>query len=833
MLSWREMNNAARTSGLWFAAGILLVGCRVRPPPAPDVLLGACLERAEICHLHLEVEEFEGPWRVQQNLTPYYGHGFRTSNASGVATAILQAQVRLKKGRYRVFTRGYADRTHDRGWRVVVGTSTLAATHQARPTGKVGFEWAFAGEVEVPGGTAVLRIEDRGSYYETADAVILTQHADFDPRKSEPSLAAFPAKQAVKASLNEVLLRARRYSARSRLRSPAPKAEQRAVTRERILTSLGLRPEPPRTPLKAQVQGILQLEGYRIERLVFESRPNMPISAHVYVPQGPGPFPAMLSVVGHFTRDGKMAPEAAVRAHNLARQGVLTLTFDPFGQGERRAPGHSHRTSLRLGLTGHTNMSIMVWDSSRAIDYLLTRPDVDPTRIGVTGASGGGLNTLLLSVFDARLSLSVPVAYVTQFSKIMASRLTHDSCTVLPELAGYTDMGELAALFAPKPQLLMAGHRDRHFPVTGTKVAFRQAQDVYRGLGAQEALRIETFDVGHGYQEKLREQMYGFVEQQWSGGSGAPRAEEIKPPAKLDSNLYVFGSRKIPSGTTSPDGLAHSWAQQAVAALPAPKALDRAKLRAALKARLQGQLPELKAHISRGGPVANAHGLTIEAWRIRVTPGVELPAFFYQGPAGAPIAVIVDGSGYVSPAALASAATLGMSALHVSLRGWGELLEKEWLLVSDNSMLGDPLLGQRAQELAAIRGAFQADPKLPQGPMFLVGIGGPGGAVTLFSQAVYGAYDAAVVGPTPSSYLETFVRELPEMMMVFGILSDADFPQVARLAADKPLGWSTDWEKLKEQSPKWHRELKAKVRAPLDPISMRSALIQGAALVRP
>ncbi len=809
-------------------------GCKARPVVSVTSLLGACAEDGPLksCHLHLEVEEFQGDWRAQRNIAGYYGHGFRTSNANGVASTNLQARVRLTKGRYRVFARGYVDRKHDRRWRVVVGTSTLAATHQARPKGRDGFEWQFAGEVEVQGGIVDVRIEDRGDYYETADALILTQLSKFDPQQTEPALTVFGSKPALKASLDEVLRRSKRYGARSRLRDVESNwAKRSAHTRQRVLTSLGLQPPPPRTELKAKVQGILQRDGYRIERLVFESRPNMPVSAHVYVPQGPGPFPAMLSVVGHFTKHGKMAPGAAVRAHNLARQGILTLTFDPFGQGERNVAGHNHRVSLRLGLSGHTNMSIMVWDSSRAIDYLLTRPDVDPARIGVTGSSGGGLNALLLSVFDSRVSVSVPVAYVTQFSKIMASRLTHDACTGLPELAGYTDMGELAALFAPKPQLLLAGLRDKHFPAAGTEAAFRQAQGVYRGLNANESLRLKTFDVGHGYQKPLREQMYGFVQQQWLGGSGQPRPEELGPASEVDSDLYVFGSKKVSSASTSPDELAKTWAEGAVAELPGPKTLDLHRTREDLKKRLQGQLPEYLAKITKRGPAPNPQGLKIEAWRIRVAPGVDLAAFFYRGPEDGPIAVIIDGADRVSPAPLAAAAQLGMSALHVSLRGWGELADNEWLLVFDNAMLGDPLLGQRARELAAIHKAFRVDPGLPQGPMILVGLGGLGGTVGLFTQALYGVYDAAVLGPTPSSYLETFERELPEMMMVFGILKLADFPQVARLAAQRPLAWSTDWDKLKTRSPQWHRALKTRVATPMQPLSLRAALMQGAALV--
>src|SRR6185312_4374268 len=172
-------------------------------------------------------------------------------------------------------------------------------------------------------------------------------------------------------------------------------------------------PLPPRTPLNARVTGSLERGAYRVEKVLFESRPGFPVAANLYLPAGTGKRPAVVGACGHWP-DGKAALQYQAFAQGLARQGYVVLIFDPIGQGERLQypdanlrgtlpPGgvaEHLRAGAQMQLVGEFLGTWMAWDGIRALDYLLTRPEVDPTRVGVTGNSGGGTQTSWLCALD-------------------------------------------------------------------------------------------------------------------------------------------------------------------------------------------------------------------------------------------------------------------------------------------------------------------------------------------------------------------------------------------------------------------------------------------------
>jgi hypothetical protein len=218
-----------------------------------------------------------------------------------------------------------------------------------------------------------------------------------------------------------------------------------------LAKALGLHPTPPRTDLRAQITGVLQREGYRIEKLRYESRPGVLVTAHLYIPDGVGPFPVVLSPHGHWEMK-KATPWVQARGIGLALLGIACLIID--------SPGHSwdnHEWNERAGLGTHDDPFLCmgapvqgqyVWDIVRGLDYCESRTDLDAKRVGITGTSGGGTATILASAFDERIYASAPVCAATS----MAIG-PHNGCLCnhLSALMEIGDRADILAMRAPKP----------------------------------------------------------------------------------------------------------------------------------------------------------------------------------------------------------------------------------------------------------------------------------------------------------------------------------------------------------------------------------------------
>ncbi len=221
---------------------------------------------------------------------------------------------------------------------------------------------------------------------------------------------------------------------RAAIRTPAALEERNRFVRSKFVEMLvgqvhdlpwagrGPAPLAERTPLRPVVVKTAERDGYRVENVMFESRPNFFVTANLYVPtSGKGPFPAIISPCGHYPL-GRMQPDYQFVYLNLVKAGFVVLGYDPIGQGERRhywnpetaeteanlGPVYEHSMPGQLLLLGGENLTAyMVWDGMRAIDYLLTRPEVDREKIGCAGHSGGGTLTLFISALDERVRCAV------------------------------------------------------------------------------------------------------------------------------------------------------------------------------------------------------------------------------------------------------------------------------------------------------------------------------------------------------------------------------------------------------------------------------------------
>lgn len=330
---------------------------------------------------------------------------------------------------------------------------------------------------------------------------------------------------------------------------------RRIEVRQQLLVSLGLDPLPPRTPLHDRVVGVTEGDGYRIERLIFEPRPGFRAPALLYRPSATQePMPAVLYSEGHWMRLGKSHELIQSFCIGLAKLGCVVLVFDPIGQGERGASfeDHGHAELLPIGMSQE---GLMVWEHMRAVDYLLTRTDVDGNRIGLTGASGGGLSTVYVAAVDDRIAAAVPVCYVTSFARFLRVMRglnwnnMGDLCNQVPKVIAYAEMAGLCGLIWPRPLLFINGLQDPQFPVAGARDVLDRLRPLYDSIDpARVDLRV--VDAGHGYDQAMREAAYGwFLRWLRHEGDGSPVTE---PPHRIrpagDSALHCFRRRPLPSG---------------------------------------------------------------------------------------------------------------------------------------------------------------------------------------------------------------------------------------------------------------------------------------------
>ena len=289
--------------------------------------------------------------------------------------------------------------------------------------------------------------------------------------------------------------------------------------RRRIKECFG--PWPEKTPLNPRTTGTVERDAYRIEKVIFESRPGFLVTANLYVPRGRTfPLPGVVGTCGH-SDNGKAAEPYQSFAQGLARLGYVTLIFDPIGQGERMQyvdenlkPRRGTGTSEHLYagnqqfLTGEFFGSWRAWDGIRALDYLLTRPEVDATRIGVTGNSGGGTMTTWLCGVDQRWSMAAPGCFVTTFRRNLENELPADTEQCPPRaLALGLDHSDFIAALAPKPVILLGKERD-YFDARGLEEAFARLRRLYHLLGHEENIALFIGPTEHGYSQENREAMY-------------------------------------------------------------------------------------------------------------------------------------------------------------------------------------------------------------------------------------------------------------------------------------------------------------------------------------
>jgi dienelactone hydrolase len=533
------------------------------------------------------------------------------------------------------------------------------------------------------------------------------------------------------------LSRARRLQALSKLTSANAIQERQKWARETLHVLLG--GLPSRTDLNARVTGTLVRDGYRVDKVRYESRPGFHVSANLYVPTGrEGPFPGVLFQMGH-ADNGKAGDTYQAGCQGLAKLGFLVLGFDPMGQGERiyypDLSGHRSRLGSadeehsypgrQMLLVGSNCMQMQLWDAIRSLDYLYDHPLVDRTRIASTGQSGGATLTMLLAAVDDRLSAAAVFSGNTEnvtTKDFLPPGSTDDAEQDLVGAGPLAfDRWDLLYPFAPKPLLISISDKDFFGTYSPSYVSdsweeYQRLQRVYRVLGKEDRLAWSETPLPHGLSYDSRLTMYNWLIRHLQREQKRVEQEpEIRQ--EPDQNLWVSATGNMVSelhGET-PYSLTKSrcetvWRSKK----PEPvESLLKAELPATVKAKVLKTVP------SRGG-------VSIDAIDIPSAPGVSVPAWLFRPSAQnakRKLIVILSARGRNSewhePQLFPELARRGFTVCAADVRGIGDLApafssgaasyerehQEEENYAWSSLILGRPLVGQRVTDaIAVVRG---------------------------------------------------------------------------------------------------------------------------------
>lgn len=516
------------------------------------------------------------------------------------------------------------------------------------------------------------------------------------------------ALDALEARAGEVLGKLEHPTDRESWQQAAPQL------RIKLKDAIGYYQMPPPGVLKVTSVGTVDRGDYVIEKLTYQTLRDIIIPVHVYrQAKVTGRLPAILFVPGHWWADSKTHPDFQAFCINMARSGFVVLTYDPIGQGERGVSFREHRRTSSL-LVGFSQQAVMVYESQCALEYLLSRDDVDPEKIGITGASGGGYNSWTMTALDPRIACSVPVVGTSDF--LLQIHITRpldwyqakEHCHFIPGLLKFANNHEYLAMAAPRPVMILAAHNDPGFAVEGNRRIVSYGRKLYDALGEPERLAyFEDEQFGHGYQQPKRERAYGWF-RRWlqDHGSGGPLKEPPTETAPWDAAEL----RCFPPGenrSAGPGIMAHVR-RLSKGLISAPKKKDPVKFRQQL-AKVLGMPEQAPAAMIRYWESRLVSQLTLTPFQVRTADGVRLPGMLVSKtdrPRGYILALADDGQpSLLQRPDLQTAVDTGLMALAmVDVRGCGRLrMTKPGWTFATSLLLGENYVGRAALDLSAVR----------------------------------------------------------------------------------------------------------------------------------
>jgi dienelactone hydrolase len=609
--------------------------------------------------------------------------------------------------------------------------------------------------------------------------------------------------------------------------------------RRKIRSIIG--PRPRRVPFNERITGGFEREHYRVENLLFDTRPNFPVTANLYIPRHrPLPAPCVLGVCGHST-DGKTAVNYQAFCQGLATKGYLVLIIDPVGQGERlQYPDEKGRTRYlgpvgehiqsanHLSLLGEWLGSWRIWDGVRALDYLLSRPEADSRYVGLTGNSGGGTMSTWLMAADERFTMAAPGCYVTTWRRNTENEVPADSEQNPPgALAAGLDEDSFLFLHAPKPLIMLTQQLD-FFDQRGSQQVFQRLQHLYSVLGHPENIKMFTGPGPHGYALELREAMYGFFNRQCGKQREGSKEPDCQPEA--ESALWATATGQV-AGLGADTIPAHTRRQARQLAQTRPP-LSQTALPQAVGRLLGVSAPSARSKKAAAVPEYRILGYTLPD---RQYPRVPTYYSVESEPGIQVILTMLDSREYKSPLPEGKQALLYVPHLSsdedlrtepwvrelvskhersfaADLRGLGEsipnacgpdnyltLYGSDFFFTSLSQMYGESLLGRRVFDLLRVVDLLAA-----HGYRQLeVAARGFGGLPALFAAILDRRITHLSLQEVPLSYEEIAVDEdyqWPLSAMVWGILKKLDLPDCYR-ALGRRLSISNPWDSRMQPIP--------------------------------
>ncbi len=379
---------------------------------------------------------------------------------------------------------------------------------------------------------------------------------------------------------------------------------RQAMVRKKIISLMG--GLPAKTPLNAKVVGETQAQGFHIEKILYDSQPGFPVTALLYLPDGrTGKLPAIVVAPGHGA-SGKTSDFGF--AATFARNGFAVLSYDPIGQGERlqypdpakpgtslatRPTGEHGEAGLQPTLIGDAVARYFAWDGMRAVDYLQSRSEIDPDRIGAFGCSGGGAMTALLAALDTRIKAAGTACYITSFDTLLPAIGAQDAEQSIPGfIASGFDFPDWVELAAPRPYAIIATTEDM-FPFAGAQKSEAEARRFYGLFNADADLEFLTGPGHHGNLGPIQSRIISFFLKHLQPGADAvhpvlppPRKPGVSPFA-LPPGITQAAFQVMPTGqvaTSYPHvETVHTLNLKRYDSLAKPKELAGAALRTAIR----------------------------------------------------------------------------------------------------------------------------------------------------------------------------------------------------------------------------------------------------------
>jgi len=337
----------------------------------------------------------------------------------------------------------------------------------------------------------------------------------------------------------------------SKLRDKNDWIARQSLVKKKLMEIVG--PFPSKTPLNARVTGIIKKKGYKVEKIVYESMPGMYVTGCLFIPDViKAKVPAILNLIGHEQESFRAELDQVINL-NLVQKGMIVFTIDPPGQGEHvqyfdpsiklSSIGYSVIEHCYFGnqcfLSGSSAARYFIWDGIRAIDYLVSRKEVDSNRIGVTGFSGGGTVTSYLGAFDERVKVAIPSSWSTASRRQLETKGAQDAeAEFLNGLANGITLEDLIEVRAPKPTLMTFTSQDEYLTLQAARDAFQEARSAFNAFGKLENINLVEDDFKHWLTPKIRLAIYSFF---------MKHLEVAGDPAEVDIELLTADELKVTS----------------------------------------------------------------------------------------------------------------------------------------------------------------------------------------------------------------------------------------------------------------------------------------------